>query len=190
MGIPAKYHHHHQQQQLGAAANINSLWWGSCGVGHHSRCCAVLVVVLVSELGPARGHQLFGCRAAAEWCDVELQACLKQTLGAGPPGQSATLTQLGPCGLMDKAPDFGSGDCRFESCHGRTFYHFQFIMELLASVTSQRICNVILGDLRAMIPYDSTQYTTHKPRVLLRNRFKLFIQLYASLELSTLLVPC
>ena len=20
---------------------------------------------------------------------------------------------------MDKAPDFGSGDCRFESCHGR-----------------------------------------------------------------------
>ena len=24
-----------------------------------------------------------------------------------------------PCGLMDKAPDFGSGDCRFESCHGR-----------------------------------------------------------------------
>ena len=26
-----------------------------------------------------------------------------------------------PCGLMDKAPDFGSGDCRFESCHGRLF---------------------------------------------------------------------
>ena len=25
-----------------------------------------------------------------------------------------------PCGLMDKAPDFGSGDCRFESCHGRS----------------------------------------------------------------------
>ena len=23
------------------------------------------------------------------------------------------------CGLMDKAPDFGSGDCRFESCHTR-----------------------------------------------------------------------
>ena len=22
---------------------------------------------------------------------------------------------------MDKAPDFGSGDCRFESCHGRNF---------------------------------------------------------------------
>ena len=23
---------------------------------------------------------------------------------------------------MDKAPDFGSGDCRFESCHARTFF--------------------------------------------------------------------
>ena len=23
------------------------------------------------------------------------------------------------CGLMDKASDFGSGDCRFESCHDR-----------------------------------------------------------------------
>ena len=23
------------------------------------------------------------------------------------------------CGLMDKAPDFESGDCRFESCHGK-----------------------------------------------------------------------
>ena len=29
---------------------------------------------------------------------------------------------LRPCGLMDKAPDFGSGDCRFESCHGRFFF--------------------------------------------------------------------
>ena len=28
-----------------------------------------------------------------------------------------------PCGLMDKAPDFGSGDCRFESCHGRFLFH-------------------------------------------------------------------
>ena len=27
-----------------------------------------------------------------------------------------------PCGLMDKAPDFGSGDCRFESCHGRNIF--------------------------------------------------------------------
>ena len=26
------------------------------------------------------------------------------------------------CGLMDKAPDFGSGDCRFESCHSRNLF--------------------------------------------------------------------
>ena len=32
---------------------------------------------------------------------------------------------LRPCGLMDKAPDFGSGDCRFESCHGRYFLSFE-----------------------------------------------------------------
>ena len=30
-----------------------------------------------------------------------------------------STTQLRPCGLMDKASDFGSEDCRFESCQGR-----------------------------------------------------------------------
>ena len=31
---------------------------------------------------------------------------------------------------MDKAPDFGSGDCRFESCHGRFFlWMFQWFKE-------------------------------------------------------------
>ena len=33
--------------------------------------------------------------------------------------QKGPTHQVRPCGLMDKAPDFGSGDCRFESCHGR-----------------------------------------------------------------------
>ena len=33
--------------------------------------------------------------------------------------QNGPAHQVRPCGLMDKAPDFGSGDCRFESCHGR-----------------------------------------------------------------------
>ena len=32
------------------------------------------------------------------------------------------LVHIRPCGLMDKAPDFGSGDCRFESCHGRFLF--------------------------------------------------------------------
>ena len=29
------------------------------------------------------------------------------------------LVRCRACGLMDKASDFGSEDCRFESCHGR-----------------------------------------------------------------------
>ena len=34
----------------------------------------------------------------------------------------------GSCGLMDKASDFGSEDCRFESCHDRflLFFHFDW----------------------------------------------------------------
>ncbi|VDM25425.1 unnamed protein product [Toxocara canis] len=32
---------------------------------------------------------------------------------------SAALTNERPCGLMDKASDFGYEDCRFESCQGR-----------------------------------------------------------------------
>ena len=31
-----------------------------------------------------------------------------------------------PCGLTDKASDFGSEDCRFESCHGRTIFFYFF----------------------------------------------------------------
>jgi hypothetical protein len=30
----------------------------------------------------------------------------------------------GPCGLMDKAPASGAGDCRLESCQGRKFFTF------------------------------------------------------------------
>ena len=36
------------------------------------------------------------------------------------------LKLTGPCGLMDKASDFESEDCRFESCHGRLFFHIKF----------------------------------------------------------------
>ena len=36
-------------------------------------------------------------------------------------GQGTDTVWIGPCGLMDKASDFGSEDCRFESCHGRPF---------------------------------------------------------------------
>ena len=44
---------------------------------------------------------------------------------------------------MDKAPDFGSGDCRFESCHGRNLFysnnHFIFwIVVILLQVVSEK----------------------------------------------------
>ena len=38
------------------------------------------------------------------------------------------------CGLMDKAPDFGSGDCRFESCHGRSLTFFRWMQNMLLQV--------------------------------------------------------
>ena len=40
-----------------------------------------------------------------------------------------------PCGLMDKAPDFGSGDCRFESCHGRKYILFLYYIKLFLSLS-------------------------------------------------------
>ena len=45
-----------------------------------------------------------------------------------------------PCGLMDKASDFGSEDCRFESCQGRVnplFFSSTFDSPLL--LTASRI---------------------------------------------------
>ena len=36
-------------------------------------------------------------------------------------------------GLMDKAPDFESGDCRFESCHAQLFfYNFKEIISFIS----------------------------------------------------------
>ena len=40
---------------------------------------------------------------------------------------------LGPRGLMDKASDFGSEDCRFESCRGRQSWIFLFFFFLFPS---------------------------------------------------------
>ena len=44
----------------------------------------------------------------------------------------AGIYQVRPCGLMDKAPDFGSGDCRFESCHARARKNFCRSVEISA----------------------------------------------------------
>ena len=53
------------------------------------------------------GVPLQGCHAAS----VQLR-CMTRA-----------VAPRGPCGLMDKASDFGSEDCRFESCHGRRTPH-------------------------------------------------------------------
>ena len=61
------------------------------------------------------------------------------------------------CGLMDKAPDFGSGDCRFESCHGRNI--FLSFAEILIGLCSQekRIMNYYNA-------FDSTLFSQKKRR--------------------------
>ena len=47
--------------------------------------------------------------------------------------KSADCLHSRSCGLMDKASDFGSEDCRFESCHGLLIiswlYHESLIMK-------------------------------------------------------------
>ena len=45
---------------------------------------------------------------------------------------------------MDKAPDFGSGDCRFESCHARSFClqrtnPYDYVKLLLCSINILKI---------------------------------------------------
>ncbi len=46
-----------------------------------------------------------------------------------------------PCGLMDKAPVSGAGDCRFESCQGRkSFYISLPPYTMLPSITVYVFC--------------------------------------------------
>ena len=49
------------------------------------------------------------------------------------------LLQMGPCGLMDKAPDFGSGDCRFESNHGQILFPQFLVMNIRIQVGSNLV---------------------------------------------------
>ena len=51
-----------------------------------------------------------------------------------------------PRGLMDKASDFGSEDCRFESCRGRNFFN------VLTTCNFSRNLNKIIFLLREKIP--------------------------------------
>ena len=57
---------------------------------------------------------------------VTLQVHPGAHLGASEGFTLQTSTHVRSCSPMDKAPDFWSGDCRFESCHGR--YLLPFIL--------------------------------------------------------------
>ena len=53
---------------------------------------------------------------------------------------------IGPCDLMDKGSDFGSGDYRFESCHGqcllvRNYDKALYILSLKLITTHTLSCN-------------------------------------------------
>ena len=61
---------------------------------------------------------------------------------------------IGPCDLMDKGSDFGSGDYRFESCHGQCLlvrnlwcYGFNLMfkpwLEWQAGLKNSQFCNVM-----------------------------------------------
>ena len=57
---------------------------------------------------------------------VTLQVHPGAHLGASEGFTLQTSTHVRSCSPMDKAPDFWSGDCRFESCHGRYLLPFIF----------------------------------------------------------------
>ena len=62
---------------------------------------------------------------------------------------------------MDKAPDFGSGDCRFESCHGRKIIFWKQLLRIfwlwtltVHNSTTPRNSSVLLhGDIWIMVAW-------------------------------------
>ena len=88
--------------------------------------CAMDVEIRFLDLGT---KQVWWCRMnAVSLCPMNHTLLIAPPLaspgsGSMPPLSARSLCP-GSCGLMDKAPDFGSGDCRFESCHGRSFLPF------------------------------------------------------------------
>ena len=63
---------------------------------------------------------------------------------------------------MDKASDFGSEDCRFESCHGRLNFFCLFVLFLATLVRVVCVLHAIIagsrGDFYEINTTQSTQY--------------------------------
>ena len=70
-------------------------------------------------------------------------------------GDTPSFIGMWVCGLMDKAPDFGSGDCRFESHRGYIYFKSRLswtrknIKELFERDRT-RTCN---PQIRSLVPY-------------------------------------
>ena len=60
-----------------------------------------------------------------------------------------------PRGPMDKAPDFESGDCRFESCRGRICF---FLVLARAFHDDAAMCFYIIRPIVKMSNFDDTKY--------------------------------
>ena len=70
---------------------------------------------------------------------------------------------------MDKAPDFGSGDCRFESCHDRIFYvNVNFDTSFQHNWTAIAM-NIISSEI-ASLCYISDQLSTDVVKLEKRSR--------------------
>ena len=44
---------------------------------------------------------------------------------------------------LDKAPDYGSGDCRFESCRARTFYCYSICVLFNGVYLLNHLCDFV-----------------------------------------------
>ena len=60
-----------------------------------------------------------------------------------------------PRGPMDKAPDFESGDCRFESCRGRISF---FLVLARAFYDDDAMCFYIIRPIVKMSNFNDTKY--------------------------------
>ena len=84
-----------------------------------------------------------------------------------------------PCGLMAKASDFGSEDCRFKSCQGRVSFFFFFFSSLYIHMKLIPLCIDSFSDRPSSITTATTRQsktkfphffarssTQHKPQLL------------------------
>ena len=124
--------------------------------GHANLLCIVPILVYVL---PKQVQGKTAKKRSLEWYYCNPDCYTKRLLGG-----RVGFPYLRPCGLMDKAPDFGSGDCRFESCHGRylfcpLFFHCQIKGNSTSEISGYKNrWRSIRGDGEWAIGRDKDQY--------------------------------